>query len=193
MNSSESVPPLIEETQSSQIGSFYFDAESGTFVIDGLGIAASQFNVRTRLALPMVSDRRIDFWQQGGLITIINSVILTPRTSEWIQRQGPKSDFNGVVEVMKEVYETCRGRLTDERSPYDKVFGFSSTMIRDGHVRLSVAGNCACATPEIDGTFVEMSEWESGFTEYGLHNVDAPSQHTSLLAGLGHLAFSSAE
>ena len=115
--------------------------------------------------------------------------ITTPKLFTWLAQENMSGVFQETADIMREVYglvqgEKLKGKLHKKMDPY----GFSCGLIRNGHVTLSVLGSCACLGTNPYGNFVDGNEWETGFVEYEFHNIDAPVQRISLLAGIGHLA-----
>lgn len=127
--------------------------------------------------------------RKAVLLNDFGNPITTPRFFRWLTTGNRVGIFHETSDVMRDVFEKLqgeklKGKLHERMDP----FGFSCSFIREGHMTLSVLGNCACLGTNPDGHFVDWREWETGFAEYEFHNIDMPHQRISLLAGLGHLA-----
>jgi hypothetical protein len=123
------------------------------------------------------------------LLDVFAHPITTPKLFTWLKEKGGPKLFQETSDVMRDVFSKLQDIQLEKRH-HKKMspFGFSCEFIREGHVTLSVLGNCACLGTNPDGHTIDWYDWESGFAELEFHNIDMPEQRISLLAGLGHLA-----
>jgi hypothetical protein len=113
-----------------------------------------------------------------------------PSMYNWVKSLN-NTDLNQVKETVTDVMIEAYRNL-DERVPETLVkgshWGFDMGLIRPGHPTLNVLGDCACYGVDVHGHIFGEYDWEDGFAEYGLHNIDWPSQKVALFAGAGALA-----
>ncbi|MDZ7786222.1 MAG: hypothetical protein U5L95_03815 [Candidatus Saccharibacteria bacterium] len=188
MSTFETMPTMLAEAQLTDFGEFYYDANNQDFFIAGEVVAMADKDVYNCLLSPMPEKSAEISREVGAFITSFGTIITTPLVHKWLRLNGEETNFNDVNNVLRYVFEEKLDKQDDDTSVGGQLYGFSSHFVREGQVRLSVTGDCACCGPNLFGTFVEEHEWETGFAEYELHNIDFPAQHVALLAGLGHLA-----
>lgn len=173
---------------------FYYEHEKQTFVIGGNELALDDSDLlgELRYSDGLAVDRD-EITKHPVLLGVWGNPLTTPKLYRWLQAVE-QQDFIRTANVMKEVFEEVggeklKGKHHDEMHP----FGFSAGLQREGHINLTVLGSCACLGTNPDGHIVDWQEWDSGFTELALHNIDSKTQLVSIMAGLGHIALRCSE
>lgn len=92
---------------------------------------------------------------------------------KWL-RTLPEGPLTSCMEAMRIAHETMIGKSMSSPREF-------RARVSDGRFNMSVPGNCACF-----GTEPERFDPEYG-ARYGSHNVDAPWQQLSLVAGISAL------
>lgn len=186
------LPEDFEHFTDEELGylDFSYDHSLGQFYIGGKNFSLSDSDIEDRLLFPegeIVPKEKLK--SHPVILDNFGHPATTPKLFSWITSIDEKPVFAEASAVMKDVYIRISGeRLSDEdiasRIHYDFGVGF----IREGHMTLRVIGNCACLGTNPEGNFISGDDWDTGYTELELHNVDSAEQHISLFAGLGHLA-----
>lgn len=173
-----------------QLRTLYYEHEERLFVVGGRECNVSDEDVDKELKFANgepVTKEQIN--THPVLLGTWGNPITTPKFYSWLRAGDKSANFQQTARVMKEVFEDVSqekldGKRHDEMHP----LGFSASLQREGHINLSVLGNCACLGTDPDGHLVDWNEWDSGYTELALHNIDTKPQYVSIMAGLGHLA-----
>lgn len=183
------IPPMLRETEI-DFRAFYYEHDERLFVVGGKEISVGDERLQHELRFPdgePVPKEQIN--SHPVLLGLWAEPLATPKFYTWLDSQSDDSSFVETTHIMKEVFEEVSGEPLQGRH-HNKMhpFGFSAGLLRKGHLNLSVIGNCACLGSNPDGHTVDWEDWDSGFVEMTLHNIDTRPQHVSIMAGLGHLA-----
>lgn len=183
------LPPVLREIEESYFRTLYYEHDIRTFVIGNREIQATDDSVVQEFRFPKgepVPKELIS--SHPALLGLWGDTLATPKFYTWLNDQ-PKDVFTETSRVMKQVFEDVLGDALDG-GHHDKMhpFGFSASLLRKGHLNLSVLGNCACLGSNPNGHTVDSDEWDTGYVEMTTHNIDTKPQYVSIMAGLGHLA-----
>jgi len=168
----------------------YYDHPNYTFKIGGVENLIEGEASKDVLIFP--SGHAVDkhgLSKHPVVLGVLGNPIATPMFFEWVSNCDHEVIFPEVKSVIREVY----ARVLDIEIPeYDREssahINFNVGFEREGHVHLQTFGNCACLGTDPDGIMVDYRDWDTGYAEYTLHNIDRPAQYISLFAGLGHFA-----
>ena len=170
--------------------SFYYDHSGRQFLVGGTSFQVTGPETMQELLFPGGVQLTLDEVPKHPVV--INNTahpIATPRMFTWLTSTDIETAFEDTKTVMREVFADIQNIEIDATNQEGlSVWNFGAHFIREGHVRLQVIGDCACLGTIPDGGIVDSDDWETGYVEYGLHNIDMPAQYISLFAGLGHLA-----
>lgn len=190
MNKFGELTPTLQEVDV-KLRSLYYEHDERLFVVGGIECEVADEDLETQFQFgegEPVQKENIN--NHPVLLGVWGNPITTPKFYEWLKNNDAlMTDFQQTAQVMKEVFEdVSQEKLSGKHQDRMHPLGFSAGLQREGHVNLSVLGNCACLGTNPDGHLVDWHEWDSGYTELSLHNIDTKPQYVSIMAGLGHLA-----
>jgi hypothetical protein len=171
---------------------FAYDPDKKVFEVGDDFIPLSQYSsYMSQPGEPMSQEQTRELISTSKLaLGLFGNHLQMPSMYSWLKSLNI-ADFNQVQEtvtdVMIEAYKDLNERVP-EKLVKGSHWGFGMGLIRPGHPTLNVLGDCACYGVEVHGHIFGEYDWEDGFAEYGLHNIDWPSQKVALFAGAGALA-----
>ncbi len=169
---------------------FAYVHDQQIFVVGGVEHGLTTLDLLDKLEYPQGHKVGIDNLPNIPMaLDVFGHPISTPRFFSWATKMDTSVVFTSTRTVMREVFGTIIGKkLSSDTEDAAAGMGFGASFIREGHINLSVLGSCACIGPRVDGHTVDYHEWETGYAEYEVHNIDAEVQFISLYAGIGHMA-----
>ncbi len=133
----------------------------------------------------VVSD--IEQWAASRSFLIARNPISTTVGREAIESVWSDTLGSEVREVMADVLSEQLGTIkTTEKNRWLAIGSFGVEKIQAGEVFVQTVGMCACLGVD----YTVHDHWrQHGFSEYTHHNIDNRAQRASVLAGLGHIAY----
>lgn len=170
---------------------FSYDHEATSFEIAGKTVGLTDPDLMREFIFP--TGERVPFEEipDHPLYIADSRLITTELFSTWLKEHCGGEEFSSTKQVIHEVAEALTGETLDdvlEATNIVTLWGPSAGLLRPGHVVLHTEGNCACLGVFPDGDFIREEDFDSGYAEYGFHNVYNSNQRISLLAGIGHMA-----
>jgi hypothetical protein len=171
---------------------FAYDPSKRIFEVGDDFIPLSQYSSYLQQPVdPISQEQACELISTSKLaLNVFGNHMQMPILYEWLK----SLDANNINRVKETVTDVMMDAYTalDERvsSKLEKGthWGFGMGLVRPGHPILNVLGDCACYGVEVHGHIFGEQDWEDGFSEYGLHNIDWPNQKVALFAGAGALA-----
>lgn len=184
------LPEMLKPEYEVSLYEFQYFHEDRAFVIGNKSCGISESEVQNELNFPSGEPVK----QESIATTPVGldgwgHPVTSPRFYTWLMNVDRPSMFQETSDVMRKAYEEL-GNISLQKKHNKEMhpMGFSAGLLREGHINLSVLGNCACLGTNPDGHIVDYDEWDTGFAEMTLHNIDTSVQHISIMAGLGHMA-----
>lgn len=156
---------------------FTYDCGQRNFSIGGDTLALDSSDLEYALLFPsgkpITATELLNF--PAGLY--FGHPITTPKLFSWLSRPDASAHFQQTADVMRDAFsELDKIKLTTRQHKAMNLMGFSCSLIREGHVTLTVLGNCACLGTDPCGDLVDEHDWDTGFVELAFHNADTPTQ-----------------
>lgn len=170
---------------------FAYDPAMRVFEIGNDFVPLSQYDSYEPMpAVPISQEQAYELVSTTNLaVGIFGNHFQMPNMFNWLKsldNHALSSVQENITETMIEAYKELDERpLKLEKGTH---WGFGMGMLRPGHPILNVLGDCACYGVEVHGKIFSEQDWEDGFSEYGLHNIDWQAQKVALFAGVGALA-----
>lgn len=191
MSATEQTPEFLEYLEDG-LHQFSYDHDARLFTIAGKEILVTDELLLREFSFPSGDTTPLsDLPNHPVYYGYYGLPLMTKKFSDWVRVHVSEKEIFSTKMVIHEVAEQMTGIDLDHPPTgpnIESIFGAEVFLQRAGHLTFQTIGNCACMGIEVSSHLVPEQEFDSGYGEYGFHNVYEPSQKISLLAGLGHMA-----
>jgi len=149
--------PEVFEHVAPEFRPFTYDFEQRTFTIAGETLELANLDLYKNLLLPVGAPISAnELLEVPVALDIFGHPVTTPELFSWLTKPETSEHFQQTADVMRDAFSELGDILKERHHKEMNAMGFSCYLLREGHISLSVLGNCACLGTNPDGHLITM-------------------------------------